>query len=181
MFARPDSLLVLLAGIALLVAGRRLFWLFVGVVGFAAGFSFATRVFGPGSEGTSLIVALVVGLLGVVLALAALRWAVAIAGFLVGGWAAAQVLQIDVAHAHLGGVLICLVAGLIAAWLARGVLEGGLIVLSSFAGASFILEALDPRHGVGAAILVGLTLFGIVLQAAVTSPRARDRRARLAN
>ena len=39
MLARPDALLVLLAGITLLLAGRRLFWLFVGVASLAAALS----------------------------------------------------------------------------------------------------------------------------------------------
>jgi hypothetical protein len=88
MHPRPDDLLVLLAGIALLLAGRRLFWLFVGVVGFFAGLRFALQVLGPRAD-LRWIVALAAGLLGIVLAIALQRLAVALAGFFVGGYVGA--------------------------------------------------------------------------------------------
>lgn len=171
MTIRPDMLLALLAGITLLVAGRRLFWLFVGVVGFAVGFHLALRFLGPGSEGMRWIVAIAAGLLGVVLALAVQRAAVALAGFFVGAWAASVLFQLDLAHIKPLGFLICVVAGLIAGFLALRMFEGALIALSSFAGAQMIVSALSLRHGLGGGVLVALTVLGILVQAGLTARR----------
>jgi hypothetical protein len=182
MFARPDALLVLLAGITLLLAGRRLFWLFVGAVGFAVGFRLSLQLLGPDAEGMRWIVALAAGLLGVVLALAVQRGAVALAGFFVGGWTAAVILQISLSHPRPGALLVCAVAGVIAALLALRVFEGALIVLSSFGGAGIIVEALHIRPGLSGVALVGLTLVGVLVQTGVTARgryREHERSARL--
>jgi len=48
----------IILGGALLVAGRKLFWLFVGAVGFVTGLQFATRIW-QGPEGLAIIVGLV--------------------------------------------------------------------------------------------------------------------------
>jgi hypothetical protein len=186
MHPRPDDLLVLFAGIALLVAGRRLFWLFVGVVGFLAGLRFALQVLGPRAE-LRWIVALAAGLLGVVLALALQRLAVAVAGFFVGGYAAAMLFGVNLnhlaAHPRPGALLVFVLAGIIAAILALRLFEGALIVLSSFAGAGLIGDALHLRPGTSGAVVLVLTVIGIAVQAGITArgvggARERELRAR---
>ena len=57
-----------LAGIALLVLGRKLFWLFVGVVGFVAGAALATQLFEIQPDWLVIVFALGAGLLGALLA-----------------------------------------------------------------------------------------------------------------
>jgi uncharacterized protein DUF4203 len=169
MLARPDAPLVLLAGIVLLVAGRRLFWLFVGVVGFLVGFRLAFELLGPGSEGKHWLVAVAAGLLGVALAFAVQRLAVALAGFFVGLWGASLLFQVNLSHPRPAGILLCVLAGLAAAVLALRVFEGALIVLSSFAGAGMVVDALSLRHALGAAVLVALAILGILVQAGLTA------------
>ncbi len=75
-------------GIVMLVAGRKLFWLFVGVVGFTVGIGMAERFFPGESETTLLILALITGVLFAVLALFLKRIAVGVAGFVAGGYLA---------------------------------------------------------------------------------------------
>ena len=61
-------LLALLAGIVLLVAGRRLFWLFVGLVGFFAVYRwFAPHRLAPASG--RWLLALLAGAVGILLAI----------------------------------------------------------------------------------------------------------------
>jgi hypothetical protein len=189
MIHSSDALLVLLAGAALLLAGRRLFWLFVGVVGFFAGLRLALQVLGHGAQGMRWIVALAAGLLGVVLALALQRMAVALAGFFVGAYAAALLLGTNFshlwahpgAHAGAGNLLLCVLAGVIAAVLALWMFEGALIVLSSFAGAGLIVEGLRLGRGAGGAVLLVLTVVGIAVQAGVTARGAHSARGSLSH
>jgi hypothetical protein len=179
-----EPLLALLAGAALLLAGRRLFWLFVGIVGFFAGLRLSLQILGPGSQGSRWIVALVAGLLGIVLALALQRAAVALAGFFVGAYAAALLLGINLsrvwahsgAHGGSADLLLCLLAGVIAAVLALWVFEGALIALSSFVGAGLIVDALHLGRGLSGAVLLGLTVVGIAVQAGVTARGGGARR-----
>src|SRR5512147_2886417 len=79
------NLLNLVLGGALLVAGRKLFWLFVGVAGFVTGIQLATR-FWQGSDVLAIIVGLVIGVIFALLAIFLQAAIIAIAGFLTGGY-----------------------------------------------------------------------------------------------
>jgi hypothetical protein len=174
----PTGILGLVAGALLLIAGRRLFWLFVGLVGFFAGLRFAPAFLSGRSELTHWLVAVLFGLLGMFLAIVLQRFAVVLAGFLVGGFAAAQLFGINFAHpgAHPGltEVLVFAVGGLVAAMLALWLFEGALILLSSLAGASLIVDSLALGSGTRSLALVGLTVLGIAIQAGITA-RSRGR------
>jgi hypothetical protein len=179
MLDRPDALLLLLAGLALLLAGRRLFWLFVGVVGFVVGFRLSFQILGPDARGTHWLIAVAAGLLGIVLAFALQRMAVALAGFFVGGYAAALLFGLDLTRPSLTALLLCGLAGVLAAGLALWLFEGALIILSSLAGASLIADSLHLRHGNGTLVLVAVALVGMAVQAGLTGrPAARRSPAR---
>src|SRR5512138_256880 len=79
------NLINLVLGGALLVAGRKLFWLFVGAAGFVTGIQLATR-FWQGSELTALIVGLILGVIFALLAIFLQAIIIGIAGFLAGGY-----------------------------------------------------------------------------------------------
>ena len=61
------SIFDLILGAILLVAGRRLFWLLVGAIGFVIGVMLATRFF-HGSELTMVLAGLVLGIIFALLA-----------------------------------------------------------------------------------------------------------------
>ncbi|HEY5793016.1 MAG TPA: hypothetical protein VIS74_06945, partial [Chthoniobacterales bacterium] len=71
------------AGVILLLMGRRLFWIFVGVVGFLVGFQFGTAAF-AGSPWIWLL-AVAVGLAACLLAIVLQKVAVVLAGA-AAGW-----------------------------------------------------------------------------------------------
>src|SRR6266496_630040 len=75
----------LVLGGALLIAGRKLFWLFVGAAGFITGIQLATRFF-QGSGLAAIIVGLVIGVLFALLAIFLQAIVIGIAGFLTGGY-----------------------------------------------------------------------------------------------
>ena len=86
----PEGTLIgvlwIVVGGLLLVAGRKLFWLFVGVVGFAIAFVLATRYLRIEPEWLSFIIALAAGVAGALLAVVLKQLAIALAGFLAGGY-----------------------------------------------------------------------------------------------
>ncbi|HEX2252700.1 MAG TPA: hypothetical protein VHQ65_05485 [Thermoanaerobaculia bacterium] len=166
--ALPAALAVVL-GLVLLLAGRRLAWMAVGVAGFLAVFSF----FAPSPRGLELLIAVLVGLLGALLAVVLTRLAVGVAGFVVGGWLAAAV----AAAFGYGGEawLPFVVGGIPGALLAAGVFELALVAASALLGAALLLGvALD-----GGAVPPGLALLGwLALAAAGMGAQLLTRRER---
>src|ERR1043165_9436275 len=79
------NIINLILGGALLLAGRKLFWLFVGAAGFITGVQLATRFWqGPGI--LAIIVGLVLGVIFALLAIFLQAVVIWIAGFLTGGY-----------------------------------------------------------------------------------------------
>lgn len=162
----------LILGGALLVAGRKLFWLFVGVAGFVTGMQLASR-FWQGSEAVALIFGLVVGVIFAILAVFLQALVIGIAGFLIGGYiisALAAMLGIDLTGAMTwivyvaGGILGVIFVSLLFDW--------ALIILSSLAGASLIVQSFFAQ-GAGSGILFFILLIvGVLIQAATLR---RDR------
>jgi len=81
-------------GVLLLVLGRKLFWLFVGVVGFLWGFQIASQLLPANSQIAILVAALVLGLIGAVLAIFVQHLVVILAGFLAGGHLVIRILTL---------------------------------------------------------------------------------------
>ena len=76
----------ILAGLAVLFFGRRLFWLFVGCVGFIVGFELAGDMLQGQPEWVILVIALGVGVLGAIASIFLQRVFVVVAGFFAGGY-----------------------------------------------------------------------------------------------
>src|ERR1051325_7668845 len=72
-------------GAIVLLFGRKLFWLCVAAVGFAAGVEFAPHLMHEPTPLLQLSVAIVFGFIGALLALFLQQIAIAVAGFLAGG------------------------------------------------------------------------------------------------
>ncbi|MCL5951157.1 MAG: hypothetical protein M1132_05425 [Chloroflexi bacterium] len=168
------ALLRLLSGILLLVFGRSLFWLFVAVVGFLAGASLATRVLHGRPEWVMLAVALAVGLVGALLALALPRVVGAVAGFVAGGYVVVTLLEI--VDLSLGGLtwLPVLIGGIVGAAIVLIMFDWALIGLSSLAGAAEIARVLVPRGGLALLVIAVLFVVGVIFQTGLW-PRALRR------
>jgi hypothetical protein len=152
----------LILGIGLLLAGRKLFWLFVATAGFFAGVEFATR-FWQGSEALTIIVGLVVGLLFALLAMALKTLAISIAGFFLGGSA---LLSLASAFGmERGNLIIYIIGGILGIIFISIFFDWALIIISSLAGASMIAQTLDmQRIVVSGIIFILLFLVGIAVQ-----------------
>jgi hypothetical protein len=133
----------ILLGVILLLLGRRLFWLLVGVVGFVAGLNLAPLLVTDQPAWAILLIALLAGLVGSVLAAFMQRLMVALAGFLAAGYILTQLLayfQID-----LGGIawLVFLLGGALGAVLASVTFDWALVILSSLTGATLLVDGLS--------------------------------------
>src|SRR5438105_1747368 len=107
----------LIAGVCMLFLGRRLFWLFVGAVGFVLGMEVVAFVFHDMPHSEVLLIALVGGLVGAVLALALQELMVGIAGFMAGAYIGEQVLLAMMPHPGQNIWLAILVGGIFGALL----------------------------------------------------------------
>lgn len=164
-----DSWWVTLAvGLAVLLLGRRLFWLFVGAAGFAVGLHLAPKVV-DGPEWLVVAAALVLGIGGAVLAVVFQWLAVGLGGFaagVYGGLAAAATLGLD------GRWLSALAfaAGIVVAALVLWLWDPVLILLSALVGAALLAPLAPVSAGVRPWIFLGLAVAGIVFQVSVVTP-----------
>ena len=131
----------LAAGVALLVFGRRLFWLAVGALGFLVGFG----LFGAFAEGIdprlTLVLGLAAGVAGAVLAVAVQRFAIVVAGFLLAALAVHGLLPglVTIPDAQL--LVVSLLGGLVGALLALGVANLALRIVTAGVGSLLLVEA----------------------------------------
>ena len=163
-----------IVGVLILFAGRRLFWLSVGVAGFVAGTAIVTTLFQQAADITVLVVALVVGLIGAFAAVFLQKIALGLAGFILGGYLAFWIIR--TLAVTLGGWewLFYLASGLTGSALVTFLFDWALIVLSSLTGATLLLQWARIRPAFGLALIAGLGLVGIVVQ----SRRWRRQRGR---
>jgi hypothetical protein len=153
---------LVVSGVALLVLGWKLFWLFVGLVGFAAGLQAAQLLLGPQPFWILWAAGLVCGIIGAVLALFFQRLAIGIGGFVAGSTIA---LHLTLMMGHQPGALVALIGGIVGAVALYLLFDWALILLSSVAGATFIIEALG-RHAPYAPVLTAaLIAAGVIFQA----------------
>jgi hypothetical protein len=165
----------LIVGLAVLLFGRRLFWLFVGAAGFAVGLHVAKAVFADWPEWLVVAAALVLGLLGAVLAIVFQWLAVGLGGFAAGvqgSLAAAEALGFH------GPWLwpAVLAAGIVVAALVLWLWDPVLIVLSALVGAVLLEPLIAVPPAARAWLFVGLLVVGIVVLARVLGAPAPDSR-----
>ena len=163
----------LLLGILLLLLGRRLFWLFVGVAGFQVGMAIAERL-AISPQGLKLLIAIAIGILGAVIAIFLQKVAIAIAGFVIGGYITVELLRASnlfpKALEVIQGTSISvpyIIGGIIGAVLLFVLFDWGLIVLSSISGASLIVHNIAFQKQVLQVLFVVLVIVGILVQARI--------------
>lgn len=155
---------LVLVGIALLVAGRRLFWLAVGALGFVAGYQAMERWGTDLPPTASFLVAVAVGVIGMVLAVVVQRVAVALAGFFLGVVLMTLVLPVTGLALGAGNALVIAAGGLVMAVVALALFSLALVVLTAGAGAAMLVEALPPGEPWAVLLLVALWVVGVIVQ-----------------
>lgn len=178
---RPETAVVLLVtGGVLLLFGRRLFWLFVGLVGAVAALVIATEWVGLEAGTPSLLAAVAAGLVGALLAVLVQKAAVAVVGFLAGVWGVLVLLQMASPSASLFDppslqTLLALGGGVVGAVVAAQVFDAALVVLSALTG-SLLLVTGSGLVGTFALIsFFALALLGVLAQTRGRRERRRRR------
>jgi hypothetical protein len=156
----------ILIGIALLLFGRKLFWLFVAAVGFVVAMDLVVRLFPESAALIAVVVGLAAGLIGALLAIFLQQVAVAVGGFLAGGYIVLALLDVfGLGEMTALGWALAIVGGIVGLILALALLDWALIVLSSLSGAGLIAQSIPlDRPLVVLAFVVALVV-GIVVQA----------------
>src|SRR5213078_496431 len=155
-----------LIGAVILFFGRKLFWLCVAAVGFAAGVEIAPHLVQEPSPLLALTVALVLGLIGALLALFLQKIAIAVLGFLAGGKLAGAIAAAFFVQYAQYSTIVFVVGGVIGAILLLAVFGWALIVVSSFIGAYLIQSAFVLPPTGSTLVFIGLAIVGIFVQAA---------------
>ncbi|MGC1378698.1 MAG: DUF4203 domain-containing protein, partial [Anaerolineales bacterium] len=132
----------ILAGGLLLVLGRKLFWLYLAILGFVTGLTISSGYFHVQPEWLQLVIGIGFGILGALLAYFFQGVAVIVAGFEGGGSIATSLLTVFAyTTARAGDALfleVFIVGGVIGAVLALMFFDWALIILTSLAGALLI-------------------------------------------
>jgi hypothetical protein len=166
------NILSIIIGLILLFVGRKLYWLFVAVVGFAVGFYLAGLLLPQTAPIVHVLIGLVAGVLGAAFAVFLHQLAVGIAGFIGGGWLALQLLSLLGFSAAGLNWIPFIIGGIIGAVLVVLVFDWALIVLSSLAGAFLVGSAINILALWSDLIILVLFLIGLVTQASILK---RDR------
>lgn len=154
----------IIAGALLLLFGRRLFWLFLGVAGFFFGTHITPMLFGHLPHWLQLATAVAVGFCSALVAIFAQRVAFAFAGF-AGGLYLAFLIVGSLSLSDVGAVpFIAFGAGILGAVIATLIMDSAIIILSCLIGAAAIIGELHLGHYMNIVIFVILVGTGFVIQ-----------------
>jgi hypothetical protein len=162
-------LLFLAAGLILLFLGRKLFWLFVATVGFLLGTFVVPYVLPSQPQSVVITISLIMGLVGILLAVLLQKIAVGLAGFIAGGYIVYSLLTNQSIDAGQMQWLAILAGAIIGAVLAGSMFDWALIFLTSISGSILITQGIGLASPVSTFVLIGLFLIGILVQGNIRS------------
>ncbi len=171
-----QSFIYLMVGIIFLTSGRKLFWLFVACVGFVIGFEYGGNLTGIKDPWGILILAFGTGVAGAFLAIFIQGFAICAAGFLIGGFAAINLLELTGYLSHQYFLPAFIAGGLIGLVLMVSLFDYALIFLSSIAGAFMIVHIIYMTPPVKTLVFLILAMSGAVFQAKVHPRNYRQRK-----
>ena len=160
------TIIGVLVGVVILFFGRKLFWLCVAAVGFAVGVKIAPLLVNESASLLALLIALIFGVLGALLALFLQKVAIAVLGFLAGGKLATAIAAAFFVQYAQYSTIIFVIGGIIGAILLLALFGWALIVVSSFIGAYLIQSAIVLPPTGATLVFIGLAMVGIFMQAA---------------
>jgi MFS family permease len=157
-------LLKIIVGVLLLAFGRKLVWLFIGLVGFVAGLSAAQTLIPDQPVWYMIAVGAGVGLLMVLIARFVKNIAFGLGGFLLGAYLVNGLLTLLKLELGTLGWIFILMGGALGAFFMLAAFEWALKILSSFAGSMLIAQILPPEFAFRQVFFIGLVILGVVLQ-----------------
>jgi hypothetical protein len=160
-------------GLALLVAGRRLFGLFVGAMGFILGLILAGIVFKGQPEWVIILASLALGLVGAALARSFQQLMLVLAGFVAGGYIISSLITMFHFNIPVNSQILFILCGLIGAALVTSLFDLAVIVLSSVSGAALVADNLSLSQQNIIILFLVLVIIGIAIQAGWLKWRGR--------
>jgi hypothetical protein len=148
-------------GILLLTLGRKLFWIFVGGLGFVAGLQLAEQHLGIQPFWLAWAVAVIFGLGGAVLAIFFQNIAIAFGGFIAGSTIAAYLVVFFGFAPH---PLINICGGIVGTFVLYALFDYALIGLSSIVGATLIVDEIVWSPQAEMMLYAALIVAGIIFQ-----------------
>jgi hypothetical protein len=165
----------ILLGIVMLVSGRNLFWLFLGIVGFIFGFEIAGHLFQGESQGVIFIIAMILGVASSLLAVLLQKFAILAGGFVAGGYLLPALVKEFGANPGHHYWLFFIAGGVLGALLMKVFFNSALIVLSAAIGSQLIIHSLHFGPYLRKVLFVFLLISGIIIQAGTTKRQSRTR------
>lgn len=159
-----SGVLFIILGLLLLIAGRKLYWLFVGIAGFALGWYIGMTYINSDQTWVQWLIAIGLGILGAVLARLLQKTALGVAGFIAGGYGLVFLLQ--TLNVKVGDVTwpFFLAGGIVGLVLILSLFEMALIVLTAWLGSALVLQGLSVKGGAETVIFFVLLIFGALVQ-----------------
>jgi hypothetical protein len=161
----PVPIVSAVIGVVILFFGRRLFWLCVAAIGFAAGVELAPLLLHEPTPLLALSIALVLGFIGALLAIFLQKIAIAVAGFLAGGKLAGAIAGAFLVQYAQYYLITFIIGGIIGALLLLMLFDWALIFLSAAVGAHLIQAAVVLPATGNAILFVILVVIGVLVQA----------------
>lgn len=158
------NLLFIAAGLVLLFLGRKLFWLFVAIVGFLLGTFFVPQLLPGQPQSVIITISLIMGLVGILFAVLLQKMAVGVAGFIAGGYIVYSLMINQSVDAGQMQWLAVLAGAIIGAVLAGSMFDWALIFLTSASGAILMTQGIGLTSPVSIFVLIGLLFIGILVQ-----------------
>jgi len=163
----------LVLGIILLTTGKKLYWLFVAVIGFIIGLSLTTQYVQLDPPWLVYLVALGAGLIGALLATFLQHLAIALVGFIVGGYGAMYLVGLFGITAQAMTWMAFIIGGIVGLLLVASVFNWALYILSAWSGATLVTEAIGMMGTVGMVVFFALFVLGMIIQVGLFRDRAK--------
>jgi hypothetical protein len=157
------TIVSLIAGLLLLLVGRKAFWFFLSLAGVAVAIAFVPRYITGLDQQTLLIVSIGAGVLGGVLAFALSKAVVLVGGLLGGGYCGVILWQMLVPGIEFPWVA-AVVGGILGMLAAKFLFTSVLVLASSAMGAALLVHLIGLEGVPGLVALAVLTALGIIVQ-----------------
>lgn len=164
----------IIAGVALLGFGRKLFWLFIGIAGFLFGMEITPMFFGDQPQWIQMAIAIGIGFFGAMLAMLAQRIAFTFGGFFAGMYLALRVSQYFAMDDFNTMLLLMIGAGIVCAVTATLIMDKAITILACLVGAGAIVGELHLGHAMNTIVFVILTGAGYFIQEKLLPASKKD-------
>ena len=169
------NILNIVLGVVLLITGKKLYWLFVGIIGFLLGYAFTTQYLHLQLNPPWLIyiIALGGGVIGAILGVFLQRLAIALVGFIVGGYGAILLIGLLGINAQVTDLMAFIVGGIVGLLLVASVFNWALYILSSWAGATLVTQGIGLTGVLGTVVFFALFVLGMIIQVGLFRERPK--------